>query len=229
MARRLPQTISAIAEIDRRQVARQYLVLAQPGVEPDCEHHLLQLAADLAIRRQESGLGKLLGDRRSALDHAARPRVAPEGPDQPAWVDAIMRGETPVLDRDERPAHLERQAPRIDRSITPAGPGDRRAIGGKEGEVRLFGRLHRAPGRRDPRRPGDRGQQQHGQHHRHPFRDPAPRQAFPPGPAWGCLLAALRVGRGATLQGKPRDHRSETSLCRRRSAAAPCCTARWAS
>src|SRR5690242_15586175 len=56
MVGRGTQSIDAVAEIDARQIAGEDLLLRQPSLEPEGDDHLLRLALDRPVAREEVGL-----------------------------------------------------------------------------------------------------------------------------------------------------------------------------
>ncbi len=129
MLRRRPQAVDAVAEIDARQIAREDLVLGQPGFEPEGDDHFLRLPLEAAVRRQEAGLGELLGDGRAALTDAARPHVGDHRPADPARVDAPVPVEAAILDRDEGGRSHRVELADVDRRfLDRSAPGDWQAF-----------------------------------------------------------------------------------------------------
>jgi len=157
------QPVHIIAEIGVGQIAPQDLVLAQPGLQPERDQHLAQLARQAAFGGEEADLGELLRDRAAAL-HAAAGDVRPERARQPARIDAPVRIEAPVLDREERFDHMRRQP--VDRDWLlhhrPAAR-DRRAIGGEQRDFGRRDRLERFRQGCGDRQPGEQDQEKHEQ------------------------------------------------------------------
>ena len=77
--RRRVDAIGAGAEIDAVEVELEDLVLGKAELQPEREDHLLHLALEGALRREEQVLGELLGQRRAALHHAAGGEVDDRG------------------------------------------------------------------------------------------------------------------------------------------------------
>ena len=100
--RRRLHPVGAGAQIDPVQVEGEDLVLVEPGLEPDRQRQLLQLAAQRALGREVEVLGQLLRDRAAAGHHRAGPDIVDQGADQADRVDAEMVTEAPVLGRDHR-------------------------------------------------------------------------------------------------------------------------------
>ena len=149
--RRRAETPGTFAEINRRKVAFQDLLLRQPHLHPQRHDRFLRLAPKRAFRGQEGVLRQLLRDRRAALDHSAGFDVARRRPRDSAQAEAPMLIEVPVLDRDEGFGHMFGQFVECDRRvlILPS-PGDGRAVRRLDDDGRLFERLQRLPQRRSP-------------------------------------------------------------------------------
>jgi hypothetical protein len=71
-------------------------------LEPERKQHLLDLAAEGALGREEEILGELLRDRAAALDDMAGAQIDEDGADETERVDAEMAVETPILGGDDR-------------------------------------------------------------------------------------------------------------------------------
>ena len=128
--------IGAGAEIDAVEIELEDLLLAEARLEPDREDDLLDLPLEGPLGREEEVLGKLLGQRRAALDDAAGAEIGDHGAGQPDRVDAEMVVEAAVLDRHHRLGqvgrHLvERQA----RAGRVAAIADQLAVGGDDAHV----------------------------------------------------------------------------------------------
>ena len=65
----------AAAHIGAVEIELQNFILGKPRLQPDREESFLHLAFDGALIVQEQVLCKLLGDRRTALSHAAGLRI----------------------------------------------------------------------------------------------------------------------------------------------------------
>ena len=77
--RRRLDPVGARAEIDPVEVKLENLVLGEFVLQPQRQHHLLELAHQVALRRQEQVLGELLRDGRAALGDAAVEEVGEHG------------------------------------------------------------------------------------------------------------------------------------------------------
>ena len=95
--------------------------------EPEREHRLAHLALERARRRQTHGSRELLRDRAAALDDSPRAEVAQRRADDADRVEAVMRIEAPILDREERVDHVRRHL--VERDVDP--------LLGEEGKGRL--------------------------------------------------------------------------------------------
>ncbi len=129
--------VGARTEIDPVQIHIQYLVLGVVRLQPKREDHLLHLALQRALGRQEHVLGELLGQRRAALHHAAGEDVLGDGAQKPDRIDAMVGAEAAVFDRDHRVRDVGRQIGERDR--LPAGVttiADQAAVDGKNLDVR---------------------------------------------------------------------------------------------
>src|SRR4029077_3654542 len=143
----LPRPFDAVgagAEIDAVEIKLENLRLGELVLKPERERQLLQLARNRALLGQEQILGELLGDGRAALRRAAPQHVVDDGAQDPPRIDAVMRIEARVLDRDERLGHVVRQfaqrycgaahvaARRERRPIEPEDEDRRRPLGNFE-------------------------------------------------------------------------------------------------
>jgi hypothetical protein len=87
-------------------------------LQPEGEQNFLDLALERAFGRQKQVLGKLLRNRRAALDRLTGD-IVDEGAGESQRVDAKMRIEAPVLDRHHR-LRVERRH-LLKRQCFPAG------------------------------------------------------------------------------------------------------------
>ena len=139
--RRLFDAGGAGAEIDAVEIELDDLVLGEILLEPHCQHGFLGLARHGALGLEEQVLGELLGQRRAALDDAARPDIFDRGAHEADRIDAEMRPEPAVLDGDDRLRHIGRQF--VDAHFIAeegAALGENVAIGGEQHDARLAGR-----------------------------------------------------------------------------------------
>ena len=97
-------SVGAPAEIDPVQIKFEDLLLAELTLQRQRQHRLPGLSGIGLGRGQEDVAGELLGDGRPALLRAGG-EVPVEGPGQTDRIDAGMRMETAVLDRDHRIDH----------------------------------------------------------------------------------------------------------------------------
>ena len=156
MVRGGAQPVDVVAEIGARHVAREYLLLGQPALEPEGQDHFLRLAAERALRAEESEFGELLGDRAAAFAQAPGLEIVDRGAGDADRVDAEMAVKAPVLDRDERAADMGWKLGRVDRRLDDgAAPRDRLALGREQGEARRRDRLERFGQRRGDREIGE--------------------------------------------------------------------------
>ena len=100
--------IGAAAEIDAVEIELEDLVLGEAPFERHRQYGLAQLAGEAAIVVEEDVAGELLGDGRAALRPAAALDAHDQGADDADRIDADMRAEAAVLDRDHRVAHDRR-------------------------------------------------------------------------------------------------------------------------
>ena len=92
----------AAAEIGAVEIELEDLVLGQARLQPDREERFLDLALDGALVGEEQVLGKLLGERRAALRHAAGAHVGQQRAEGAGDVDAEMLVEAAVFGRERR-------------------------------------------------------------------------------------------------------------------------------
>ena len=107
--RRCLHAIGAGAEIDAVEVEFENLVLGEFALEPECQQQFLQLAGEGALLRQEQVLRELLGDGGAALRNAASQDIGECRACDAHRVDAEMRIESAILDRDEGLRQVFRQ------------------------------------------------------------------------------------------------------------------------
>ena len=126
--------IGAAAEIDAVEIEFEDLVLGEAPFERQRQYALAQLAGEAAVVGQEDVAGELLGDRRDAAHPAAAGQAEPEAARDADRIDAGMRAEAPVLDRDHRVAHDRRDLARSAATRRSIGPIDWMivAIGGAD-------------------------------------------------------------------------------------------------
>ncbi len=169
--RRRFDAIGAGAEIDAVEVELENLVFRIFVLQPDGEDRLLDFARERALLRQEQVLGELLGQRRAALHRPAR-CVARQRPHNAEGIDAPMRIETAVLDRDERLRQIRRQISDAHRRAADvAAVGEQRPVIGQNGDIgralrhgelidrRQFRRIKGDDARRRDARPDQRREQ----------------------------------------------------------------------
>ena len=155
--RRRLDAISAGAEIDAIEIELEDLCLGEFVLEPERQHHFLQLARNGALLRQEQIFGELLGDGRAALRGAAAQDVGGKRAHDPERIDAVVRIEAPILDGDECLGHIVRQfVQRHRRAAHVAASGERRAIGAEDqNRRRTLGDFERLDGRKMDADPDD--------------------------------------------------------------------------
>ena len=119
----------AAAHIGAVEIEFQDFVLGEAGLQPDRQEGFLHLALDGALVVQEQVLGQLLGDRRSALPHAAGLRVGHERAPGAGDVDAEMVVEAAVLGGERRLDQIVRKILQRNRIIVlDAAVADRIAV-----------------------------------------------------------------------------------------------------
>ena len=105
-ARRRLDAVGAVAEVDRVEVVAQDPLLGPLARELVGQRGLAQLLEQRAVvLGGERVLDELLRDRRAALHAPAGGDVLPQGAADAAQVDALVRVEAAVLDRDDRLLH----------------------------------------------------------------------------------------------------------------------------
>ncbi len=124
--RRGIDAVGAGAEIDAVEIKLEDLVLAEFPLQPDRQHHFLQLAPDRALLGQEQVLGELLGEGRAALRDAAMQHVGGHGAHEPDRIDAEMAVEAAVLDGDEGTRQIGRQVLESDGGAVHFAAGGKR-------------------------------------------------------------------------------------------------------
>ncbi len=132
--RRAVDAEGAAAHIGAVEIELQDLVLGQPRLQPDREERLLDLALDGALVAQEQVLRQLLGDRRTALAHAAGLRVGDQRARGAGDVDAEMVVEAAVLGGERRLDQIVRKILQRNRVVVlDAAAADRIAVAVEEG------------------------------------------------------------------------------------------------
>ena len=107
--RRLLDAVGAGTEIDPVQIQFENLRLGEFALQPERQHHLLQLAGDGTLLSQKEIFGQLLRDGGAALGHAAVQNVGDQSACDAERIDAVMLVEAPILDGDEGPRNVIRQ------------------------------------------------------------------------------------------------------------------------
>ena len=176
--RRRVDAIRLVPVVDLVQVHLEDLVLAECARRLDGEDRLLDLPRERRLVTEEARLDELLSDRRAALADRATLRVRGERADDAADVDARVRPEGPVLDRDGRLLDLFRHrgewdqvAPlvleRVQKVLARAVVDPRRQGDGERREVMRRREVSRDRGdRREEREAEDRAEPEH--HRREP-------------------------------------------------------------
>ena len=133
--RRRRDAEGAGAEIDAVEVDRQDLVLGELALEPERQHHLLDLALQCPFGPEEQVLGKLLGDGRAALDDSPGLEVGDRGAKERGDVDAEVIVKTLVLDRHHGAGHVARQIGNHDGAPVDLAEGRKRlSVAGQKGD-----------------------------------------------------------------------------------------------
>ena len=131
--RRAVDAEGAAAHIGAVEIEFQNLVLGEARLQPDREERFLHLALDGALVVQEQVLRQLLGDRRTALAHAAGLRVGDERARGAGDVDAEMVVEAAVFGGERRLDQIVRKIFQRDRVVVlDAAAADRIAVAVEE-------------------------------------------------------------------------------------------------
>ena len=197
--RRRLDAVGAGAEVDPVEIEIEDLGLAELALQPGRQRHLLHLAGERALLRQEQVLGELLGQRRAALRDAAMQDVGDDGAGDADRIDAVMRVEAPVLDRHECLRHVARQVLQRHRGAAHV------AAGGEQVALQIddldrgralgdFERLDRRQMGADPHRAADGGDDQPEADDRAPIGHPSD---GPPPAATAATFAAATLALGA--------------------------------
>ena len=199
--RRRLDAVGAGAEIDAVEIELEDLLLGELVLEPDRQHHLLQLARHRALLRQEEVLGQLLGDGRAALRDAASQHVGDHGAHEAERVDAVVRVEPPVLDRQERLRQVGRHLLERDRGAAHlAAVGEHAAVERddlhRRRPLRHLERLDRRQVVGDPEQQADAGDHAPQRGDRRPVEHPSDQRA------------AAALGPAALLAGAARPRRA---------------------
>ena len=127
--RRAVDAEGAAAHIGAVEIEFQDFVLGEPGLQPDREKRLVDLALDGALVAQEQVLRELLGNRRAALPHAAGLRVGHQRARRAGDVDAEMVVEAAVLGGERRLDQIVRKIFERNRVVVlDAAAADRIAV-----------------------------------------------------------------------------------------------------
>ncbi len=131
-ARGSVDAVGATAEIDAVEIELENLVLRELPLDRERKNAFLDLAAEGAAVGQEDVAGELLGDGRAALCPASGVDPDLGGANDADRVDAEMRAEALVLDRDHGGPHLRgdllvrkplpEAGPNVDQDGTVGGP-----------------------------------------------------------------------------------------------------------
>ncbi len=137
--RRSIDAIGAGAEIDAVEIDLEQLLLGEFVLEPECELHLLDLAPEGPLGREEEILGELLRDGAAALDDMAGTHVDDGGAEQTEEIDAEMAVEAPILRGDDRVGQIFRHVAHAD------GVAKEIAVGGQQSAVARYQGDARSP------------------------------------------------------------------------------------
>ncbi len=136
--RRAVDAEGAAAHIGAIKIEFQDFILAEPGLQPDREERLVHLALDGALIAQKQVLGQLLGDRGTALAHAAGLGIGQQRTHRAGDVDAEMVVEPAILGRQRRLDQIVRKILERDRIIVlDAAAADRVAVAVEEGHRQI--------------------------------------------------------------------------------------------
>ena len=114
--------VGAVAEVDRVEVLGEDLLLRPLARHVVGQRRLFELVEQRALLLGlERLLDELLGDRRAALHGAAGDDVLPQGARDAAQVDARVRVEAAVLDRDDRVADVRADVAVLDEETALVG------------------------------------------------------------------------------------------------------------
>ena len=131
--RRAVDAEGAAAHIGAVEIEFQDLVLGETGLQPHREEGFLHLALDGALVVQEQVLRQLLGDRRTALAHAAGLRVGDQRARGAGDVDAEMVVEAAVFGGERRLDQIVRKIFQRNRVVVlDAAAADRIAVAVEE-------------------------------------------------------------------------------------------------
>ena len=126
-------TVGAGAEIDLVEVSDEDRFLAQAVFEPERDHCFLDFAFEGAFGGQEHQLGKLLGDRATALPYLSRHHVDDRGARNADGIEAEMVVEAMIFDGYDGLGKVGRNILEIqDLTAEPAAHGENLAIVGNK-------------------------------------------------------------------------------------------------
>lgn len=99
--RGLADAVCTVSEVHGIQVQLQDLHLRIHSLNLQREHHRHQTTQRGAVAVHQHHVGKLLGQRAAAFDHASRPHVGESGPGQRQRIHPVVRIEPLILRRDD--------------------------------------------------------------------------------------------------------------------------------
>jgi hypothetical protein len=136
------QAVDIVTKIDVGQITLKDFIFRQACFHPESDQHFASLAGQAALWCEEGKLGELLRNRAAALCHAAASGIAPCRTRKAARVDAPMRIEPPVFDREKGIDDMIGQFCDLYRLIyNGAVARNRLAIRGEQGNLRRCDRL----------------------------------------------------------------------------------------
>ena len=102
MPRHRLDAVHAGAEVNPVEIKLEHLILRQLPVNHHRQHRFARLSTVGLLVRQEKRARQLLGERASTFDGSGRAQIADNGTAECDGIDARMRVEPVILDRDER-------------------------------------------------------------------------------------------------------------------------------
>ncbi len=213
---RLLYAVGAGPEIDAIQIEREDLLLGEFALQPQRQHHLLQLAMDGTFLSQKEIFRQLLRDGRAALRHAAMQNIGDQRARDAIRIDAVMLVEAPILDGDEGLRYVARQLfQRHDLAGHVAAHGQHAAVHVLDlDRGRPLGdgeRLDRRQVGADPGKRGEPADAEPEPEHQAPIEHAADERALAAA-RFALAAAARRLGPGWTLAGAQDGRRLEHRL-----------------
>ena len=129
------------AQVNPIDVQRENLFLSEIRLEPESKKQFLHLAPERSVRLQKDVLGKLLGERASALANASGPDIGNDGAHQSDGIEPEMAKKAPVFCRHDSLHQIWRYVSEAQRVAIDIAIGcDFAAVGIRQRDASFTGR-----------------------------------------------------------------------------------------